>query len=188
MKLYCVFGTALATLISIIVPTQTNATTYFYQGNPLLFTYTCGMGCPPTVPAGLSVVGEIVFNFDTSNTSGMFDMSSSAITFKSLSYTNSGALPPTAFGSVTISLGAITAWSLSNSIPGPNGTFVSSATNGDSVSFLFAGEGRAVGTAGPGLWSPTISAVPLPAALPLFATGLGALGLLGWRRKRKLAA
>ena len=27
--------------------------------------------------------------------------------------------------------------------------------------------------------------VPLPAALPLFATGLGALGLLGWRRKKK---
>jgi hypothetical protein len=26
---------------------------------------------------------------------------------------------------------------------------------------------------------------PLPAALPLFATGLGGLGLLGWRRKRK---
>ena len=32
------------------------------------------------------------------------------------------------------------------------------------------------------------SAVPLPAALPLFASGLGALGLLGWRRKRKNAA
>ena len=29
---------------------------------------------------------------------------------------------------------------------------------------------------------------PLPGALPLFATGLGALGLLGWRRKRKAAA
>ena len=29
---------------------------------------------------------------------------------------------------------------------------------------------------------------PLPAALPLFATGLGAMGLLGWRRKRKNAA
>jgi hypothetical protein len=26
---------------------------------------------------------------------------------------------------------------------------------------------------------------PLPAALPLFATGIGGLGLLGWRRKRK---
>jgi hypothetical protein len=32
------------------------------------------------------------------------------------------------------------------------------------------------------------SETPLPAALPLFATGLGALGLLGWRRKRKAAA
>ncbi len=29
---------------------------------------------------------------------------------------------------------------------------------------------------------------PLPAALPLFATGLGAMSLLGWRRKRKNAA
>ena len=29
------------------------------------------------------------------------------------------------------------------------------------------------------------SDTPLPAALPLFATGLGAMGLLGWRRKRK---
>jgi hypothetical protein len=34
----------------------------------------------------------------------------------------------------------------------------------------------------------TGGATPLPAALPLFATGLGALGLLGWRRKRKASA
>jgi len=31
------------------------------------------------------------------------------------------------------------------------------------------------------------AAVPLPFALPLFATGLGVLGLLGWRRKRRSA-
>jgi hypothetical protein len=34
------------------------------------------------------------------------------------------------------------------------------------------------------LWSVT----PLPTAFPLFATGFGVIGLLGWRRKRKAAA
>ena len=36
--------------------------------------------------------------------------------------------------------------------------------------------------------SDAVSSTPLPATLPLFATGLGALGLIGWRRKRKQAA
>jgi hypothetical protein len=31
----------------------------------------------------------------------------------------------------------------------------------------------------------TVSPIPLPAALPLFGTGLAGLGLLGWRRKKK---
>ena len=51
---------------------------------------------------------------------------------------------------------------------------------------------RGYGTDSLGLQSPflltPVSETPLPAALPLFATGLGALGLLGWRRKRKAAA
>ncbi len=34
----------------------------------------------------------------------------------------------------------------------------------------------------------TPNATPLPAALPLFASGGALLGFLGWRRKRKMAA
>jgi hypothetical protein len=33
-----------------------------------------------------------------------------------------------------------------------------------------------------------VSEVPIPAALPLFASGLGAFGFFGWRRKKKRAA
>jgi hypothetical protein len=33
-----------------------------------------------------------------------------------------------------------------------------------------------------------VSTTPLPAALPLFASGLGALGFLGWRKKRRAVA
>jgi PEP-CTERM motif len=33
-----------------------------------------------------------------------------------------------------------------------------------------------------------VNATPLPATLPLFATGLGFMGLLGWRRKRNTQA
>ncbi len=35
--------------------------------------------------------------------------------------------------------------------------------------------------------APAVSAVPLPAALPLFGSGLAVMGFVGWRRKRKLA-
>ena len=33
-----------------------------------------------------------------------------------------------------------------------------------------------------------VSEVPVPAALPLFGTGLGIMGFIGWRRKRRMAA
>jgi hypothetical protein len=46
----------------------------------------------------------------------------------------------------------------------------------------------AVGTSGGSVSVTAVSATPLPAALPLFATGLGAMGLFGWRRKRKSSA
>lgn len=56
-------------------------------------------------------------------------------------------------------------------------------SNGSCTSF---GIDRATGPGG-SLALTSTDTVPLPAALPLFATGLAALGLFGWRRKRKQA-
>lgn len=55
-------------------------------------------------------------------------------------------------------------------------TFLGLATGGDHTSFIDA------------VSLDLVDATPLPAALPLFATGLGALGLLGWRRKGRTQA
>ena len=58
------------------------------------------------------------------------------------------------------------------------------AYNGANESFNW----RLIGTcSGPGCGG-VVGATPIPAAFPLFATGLGGLGLLGWRRKRKAQA
>jgi hypothetical protein len=56
------------------------------------------------------------------------------------------------------------------------------------LSFLYstASSPIFVGNTGTITFTP-VSEVPLPGALPLFATGLGALGLLAWRRKRNSA-
>ncbi len=53
--------------------------------------------------------------------------------------------------------------------------------NPDAYAYGINDNGQIVGVA----FNPYFGATPLPATLPLFATGLGALGLLGWRRKRK---
>jgi hypothetical protein len=58
------------------------------------------------------------------------------------------------------------------------GSFATAGSDGD---LQFTGSDSLTFTA-------TVNTTPLPAALPLFATGLGTLGLLGWRRKRKAAA
>lgn len=63
--------------------------------------------------------------------------------------------------------------------------FAVTGTGSDTLMF------QAVGTSdsfGGSLDDVSLNATPLPAALPLFATGLGALGLFGWRKKKKRSA
>jgi len=47
----------------------------------------------------------------------------------------------------------------------------------------FIGDGTFSGTMTP--ITEFVAQTPLPAALPLFVTGLGMIGVLGWRRRRK---
>ena len=69
------------------------------------------------------------------------------------------------------------------------------ACNGEAADITNALSCLAAGGEMPSVWSASGgpqpadgTTTPLPAALPLFATGLGGLGLLGWRRKRKAQA
>ena len=140
----------------------------------------------------------VQFNFDTTNTSGGFDLSSGVISTASLSTPflfGSFNYPPLTsifFASVTLNGGAVTAWSFHSSVPGPGGSLLSTTPAGDlTVLNMFTGSPTgATATAPPGTWSGPISdefsVVPLPAALPLFATGLGVLGLVGRRRRKKV--
>ena len=80
---------------------------------------------------------------------------------------------------------AVTFLSITVDNPNPNFTGVADQFNALNNGNPDAGYPTA------GHWTatfPTITATPLPAALPLFATGLGAMGLFGWRKKRKAAA
>jgi hypothetical protein len=84
-----------------------------------------------------------------------------------------GQTPPTFVDSNGISFSALTTgpWNIFNYITYETGTAI---TNADACCGV-------VGTF-------NVAETPLPATLPLFASGLGALGLLGWRRKRKAQA
>jgi hypothetical protein len=54
---------------------------------------------------------------------------------------------------------------------------------GDPLTITAFSNGEVIGSG----TSTAVATTPLPTTLPLIATGLGALGLLGWRRKRKAA-
>jgi hypothetical protein len=87
--------------------------------------------------------------------------------------------------------GAITAWQ----VLVYSSTYGAWVGTGCGNAFNCADGGRLDGNNGavsynmPGIWqATTVSSTPLPAALPLFASALGGIGLLSWRRKRRVKA
>jgi hypothetical protein len=89
------------------------------------------------------------------------------------------------FSHLYLPVGYVTETPLSNSNTYNNATFASLGISSGGYQWSW----------GPGadqsftiVVSTPASATPIPAALPLFASGLGVLGLLGWRRKKKAQA
>jgi hypothetical protein len=91
-------------------------------------------------------------------------------------------------------LGAFIASGFSGDVADNSNTFLGvqdSTSDITSVTYLTFADGSSSSgpvainqlTVGPG-----VAVTPLPAALPLYATGLGALALLRWRKKRKAVA
>jgi hypothetical protein len=153
----------------------------------------------------LSDGGSVSSNFtiDWGTTSASIDIPSLTLTNPLVSGTVSNLAAQTAFGSCS---GTPCAFfhmnsSLGNFSLGINLTFITPPDLTGAISLLLNtnfSEVRATtfipefdqtsglfSSASLVVTSPSVVATPVPAALPLFATGLGALGLLGWWRQRK---
>jgi len=84
---------------------------------------------------------------------------------------------------------------LSNAFLGASGTsypgsFANRGLEGSTDDYIFSGNVLNInlGVTQPGDWLRVVTAVPVPAALPLFGTGLALLGYAGWRRKKRRTA
>jgi hypothetical protein len=66
-------------------------------------------------------------------------------------------------------------------------SFLVAGTGSDTLTFFERNDPSYLALDDVALTTP-VAATPLPAGLPLLATGLGGLGLLGWRRKRRAQA
>jgi hypothetical protein len=130
---------------------------------------------PVTLAAGnaLILTQTTQYNFDTSDYA--------TITSPGVPVTNCTVTCP------TVTIGAA---------GGSPQTFLDTAHTLDTLGYDFAYNGanesfnwRLIGTcSGPGCGTTVSLATPLPATLPLFVSGLGAMGLLARRRKKKTAA
>ena len=104
-----------------------------------------------------------------------------------------GVIPLTAGGALCSSHSlnnAVCSWGARDffTVNNPNDSYFSLTYDGEHgiIQFgeVFQGSAYFVG----GFFTSSVETTPLPAALPLFVSGLGAIGILGWRRKKKTTA
>jgi hypothetical protein len=154
-----------------------------FGGTPIAFGITNNTGGTIT-SLSLTIGGTqgAALELWNSNTSG-FNAATNPFTLATIDGFNSLPGTPCTGGGVTVGAGGggtCAAGALPITFQWLQGTGVGIAAG---ASFVLQYQSPVVGDR----FTP-LNPVPLPAALPLFATGLGALGLLGWRRKRKAAA
>jgi hypothetical protein len=174
-----------ASLIASVAASK--AVTYSYVGDT--FTTFGAQGVPPS-NAEAAFAGKYI--------SGEFTVAAPlGADFNGLvtpiQFAFSGALVPLtspssySFDIQTNDAGAIIDWMISiQENIGPSSMSISTSNAGDSSSSLGPTTLIEGSNSAPGTWS--VTSTPLPPTLLLFATGLGALGLFGWKRRRSAAA
>jgi hypothetical protein len=198
-----------AALICLSVQITQAATIYTYTGNNFNTIIQDDPQPSGTYTTSMSVSGSLVLaNPLIANLSNV-DIVGSLLSFSffdgrgTISNLSGPGVIPDHFNITTDAFGNIIAWDfsiLTGQLPvlGAQGQVIDTIFDGSlaidvgeliectsfAITCQIVGQDTAKVQNSVGTWSAT----PLPGALPLFATGLGALGLLGWRRKRKAAA
>jgi hypothetical protein len=176
----------LLAFMSLLGFSPANADTiYTYTGNG--FTSNSG-----SFTDADSVTGTIDLAIGLGDNSGLVEISPVSYSFSDgvQTLTNSNSSMSVSSYLITNAVGTPVLWDVlvrANDLSGEVSSTVQMYVQED---FVFAQQASYsfASNSDPGTWSTSVTATPLPAALPLFASGLGALGLLGWRRKRKAAA
>jgi hypothetical protein len=175
------FSIAAAVALSALGAASASAdVVYSYTGNDFQFVtspYTTNDSLTGSVTLS-TALGDNLSLASATPTSYTFSDGVSTIT-----NTNQTNTPLFSFS--TDSAGNITDWQI---IVQDSNNVIETVLTGGPEDFGETLVGLGINHGPPGTWTTPVSQTPLPAALPLFAAGLGALGLLGWRRKRKNAA
>jgi hypothetical protein len=175
-----------AAALSAMLPASSRADTiYTYTGNVFV-----SASSPYTITD--SVSGWIDLSAPLGNSVGPLTITPVSFSFsdgvQTITNNNAASVGFDAF--VTNAFGVIVNWDIG--LSGVVGTITSINGLGGDLIFDRGTQGsvgsilRGLNGDSPGTWS--VSTTPIPAALPLFASGLGAMGLLGWWRKRKNGA
>jgi hypothetical protein len=160
-------------------------------------TYSLHVDVGATSIDGFFAVNGASSNYVGGGTTTKADLLDYSLTFKNGANTFVGT-PANLLGlqtfNITYSLDllTVTAWDISIAFTNPATPGIAFQFGGNNNSFAQVTNGGGSPFNDSAFPGPTLTAelqpTPLPGALLLFATGLGAMGFFGWRRKRKNAA